>query len=54
MAKLHESCVLSQVPDVADAAKVPPLTADEANSLRYSTGYIPFFLKKKLKTDLSF
>ena len=28
---------------------VKPLTTDEANALRYASGYVPFALKKKLK-----
>ncbi len=47
--KLFESCILHDLPGAAPTAEVKPLTVDEANALRYTAGYVPFILKKKLK-----
>lgn len=46
--KLYESCVLLDLP-VSATPEVKPLTTDEANALRYASGYVLFILKKKLK-----
>ena len=47
--RLFECMLLecSKTPEVD--VVVPPLTADEANALRYAAGYVPFALGKKFK-----
>ena len=50
--KLFESCVRLDLPVATASPEIPPLTTDEANALRYVAGYVPFALKKKLKTRI--
>lgn len=47
--KLFESTVLLRSIPPSTTVDVAPLTVDEANALRYSAGYVPFSLRKKLK-----
>ena len=47
--KLFKDSILQTFAAPTPTAEVQPLTADEANALRYSAGYVPFALQKKLK-----
>lgn len=47
--RLFETTVLLKSIPPTSVTEVAPLTADEMNALRYSAGYVPFSLKKKLK-----
>ena len=46
--KVFEMAVLQRTSIKSTTSKVPPLTENEANALRYAAGYVPFALKTKL------
>ena len=53
--KIFENILLKQCHEKCKCTsqEAPPLTDDEASALRYAAGYVPFALKKKLKSKLA-